>query len=202
MSEQPEPQPVLPFDVDEIREITASDHRYIADHPHSPYLFWIGCSDARVPETSMLRGREQQVFTHRHIANLFHGDSVKASLVFFSNLERSEVNRVPEIFVVGHLDCGGVRAAYSVAHGNESPSLHADLLRWLDPLIAFSREIGPDGGVDRLTRENIKQQVKNVLQALVTQDAKHTIHVYGYLYKGDSGFARLVSETYIPKSNS
>ncbi|THU81522.1 carbonic anhydrase [Dendrothele bispora CBS 962.96] len=192
MPEQPEhlPQAILSCDVDEISKITASDRKYIIDHPHSPWLFWIGCSDARVPETSMLRAREQQVFTHRHIANLFHGDSVKASLVFFSNLERKAEDREPE----SHLDCGGVKGAYGVAHGNEV--LHPDLRQWLDPLIAFSKEIGPDGGVDRLTRENIRQQVKNVLQALAVQGVEHKIGVHGYLYKGDSGFAHLVSETH------
>ncbi|THU84408.1 hypothetical protein K435DRAFT_687566 [Dendrothele bispora CBS 962.96] len=136
-------------------------------------ILWFHSSDARVPETSMLRAREQQVFTHRHIANLFHGDSVKASLVFFSNLERSG-SPGSMFFVVGHSDCGGVKAAYDVAHGDENPVLHPDLRRWLDPLIALSKEIGPDGGVDELTRENIKRQVDNVLEALGAQDVKHT----------------------------
>ncbi|KAI9678809.1 MAG: hypothetical protein M1817_005868 [Caeruleum heppii] len=94
-----------------------------------PKFLWLGCSDSRVPESTLLRQPPGSIFTHRNIANILRADDQSVQSV----LEYALVHlRVQHVILCGHLRCGGVAASL----GDPIPG--AEFLNdWLAPLRAL-----------------------------------------------------------------
>jgi carbonic anhydrase len=146
-----------------------------------PEILWIGCSDSRLPETTLLDLEPGQVFVHRNVANIVYpGDLSSAAVIEYA------INAlgVKHIVLCGHTGCGGVVAALD----NKSIGL---IDAWLMPLrnlrYRFHDELAamkPADRVPRLVRENVLQGVEvlrenpNVLKAQL--DGKLSVH--GLIY--------------------
>ena len=106
-----------------------------------PKVFWIGCSDSRVPESVVCNARPGELFVLRNVANQFHlhDDSAVSALTF-----AVQALGVEHIIVVGHTSCGGVQAAVKqvISEQDEKypePKANTALNRHLTPLTDLAR---------------------------------------------------------------
>ena len=156
----------------------------------SPEYLWIGCADSRVPANEILDLPPGDVFVHRNIANVVtHTDLNCLSVLQYA----VDVLRVRHVIVCGHHGCGGVAAALEGArhglvdnwlrHVADVAQKHAAVL---DPLGHEERRV-------RLCELNVVEQVANVCQTTVVEDAwarGDDLTVHGVVYDLQDGLLR------------
>ncbi len=156
----------------------------------SPEYLWIGCADSRVPANEILDLPPGDVFVHRNIANVVtHTDLNCLSVLQYA----VDVLRVRHVIVCGHHGCGGVAAALEGArhglvdnwlrHVADVAQKHAAVL---DPLGNEERRV-------RLCELNVVEQVANVCQTTVVEDAwarGDDLTVHGVVYGLQDGLLR------------
>jgi carbonic anhydrase len=155
-----------------------------------PKYMWIGCSDSRVPANQITGLEPGEVFVHRNVANVVvHSDLNALSTVQFA-VERLKVSHV---MVVGHYGCSGVQAALEGArigladnwlrHIQDVRDLHRDRL---DTIPEHARH-------DALVELNVIEQVVNVAQSTVVQDAwsrGQEVTLHGWVYGVHDGLLK------------
>ena len=156
----------------------------------NPEYLWIGCSDSRVPANQIVGLLPGEVFVHRNIANVVvHTDLNCLSVIQYA----VDVLKVKHIMVVGHYGCGGVKAALDrdrvglvdlwLRHVQD---VH---LRHVSKVDALPLELRHD----RLCELNVIEQVANVAQTIVVQDAwqrGQCLTVHGWIYGLKDGVIR------------
>jgi carbonic anhydrase len=173
--------------------MTAENPRFFSDlsGQQAPEYLWIGCSDSRVSANTIVDLMPGEVFVHRNVANLVnHTDMNCLSVMQFA----IEVLKVKHIIVCGHYGCGGVRAALS----NERHGLIDNWLRHIqDTAHHLTDELeGKAAGEareDRLCELNVCQQVINVGETTVVQDAwkrGQELEIHGWIYGLEDGHIR------------
>ncbi|MCM2289705.1 MAG: carbonate dehydratase [Sulfuritalea sp.] len=159
-------------------------------HLQTPELLWIGCSDSRVPANEIVGLLPGEVFVHRNVANVVvHTDLNCLSVIQFA----VDVLKVKHIMVVGHYGCGGVKAALEGARVGlvdiwlrHVRDVRAKHLREIDTL-------PPEARHDRLCELNVLEQVANVCQTYVVQDAwqrGQPLTIHGWIYGLKDGLMR------------
>ena len=147
-----------------------------------PKYMWIGCSDSRVPANQITGLEPGEVFVHRNVANVVvHSDLNALSTIQFA----VEMLKVEHIMVVGHYGCGGVQAALD----NVRIGLADNWIRHIQDVRDRHRQLltslPEDKRLDALVALNVVEQVVNVCQSTVLQDAwgrgQH-ISVHGWVY--------------------
>jgi len=156
-----------------------------------PEYLWIGCSDSRVPANQIVGLLPGEVFVHRNVANVVvHADLNCLSVLQFA----VDVLRIRHVIVCGHYGCGGVRAAYQ----DDRMGLVDNWLRHVQD-VAQKHRPGLDGAgpveaqVNRLCELNVLEQVANVCQTTVIQDAwsrGQPVAVHGWIYDLADGLIR------------
>ncbi len=156
----------------------------------TPEFLWIGCSDSRVPANQIVGLLPGEVFVHRNVANLvLHTDMNCLSVIQYA----VDVLKVKHIMVVGHYGCGGVRAALQrdrvglvdlwLRHVQDVHVKHVSRVDLLPPEMRH----------DRLCELNTIEQVVNVCQTIVVQDAwkrGQRLTVHGWVYGLKDGLIR------------
>ena len=154
----------------------------------SPAYLWIGCSDSRVPANEIVGLMPGELFVHRNVANLVvHSDLNCLSVMQFA----IDLLKVRHVIVCGHYGCSGVRAALR----NERHGL-AD--NWLRHLQDVRDKHEPIPSESRLCELNVIEQVANVSQTTIVQDAwtrGQELHVHGWIYGIDDGLLRDLNTT-------
>lgn len=110
----------------------------------APPILWIGCSDSRVPETTILGALPGDIFVHRNIANVIHSGDISVTAVITYAVVHLKVSHV---VLSGHTLCGGVNAAL----GNSRLGL---LDTWLLPVRESRRKLVEDPGWNSLSDED------------------------------------------------
>ena len=156
-----------------------------------PEYLWIGCSDSRVPANQIAGLLPGEVFVHRNVANqVVHSDLNCLSVLQFG----VDALRVKHILVVGHYGCGGVKAA----HLNLRLGLVDNWLRHIqDVKQKHAAQLVPikddKALVDRLCELNVIEQVLNVCQTTVVQEAWNRgqeLTIHGWIFGLDDGLVR------------
>jgi carbonic anhydrase len=161
----------------------------------APQYLWIGCSDSRVPANELVGLLPGELFVHRNVANVVvHSDLNCLSVMQFA----VDQLKVQHIIVVGHSNCGGVRAALEglrvglvdnwIRHVQDVRHKHQE---WLDSLPEDKR-------LNALVELNVLEQALNVCQTTVVQDAwtrGQQVVVHGWVYGLHNGLLQDLSMT-------
>ena len=148
----------------------------------TPRYMWIGCSDSRVPANQITGLEPGEVFVHRNVGNVV----VPTDLNCLSTIQFAvDQLKVEHLMVVGHFGCGGVKAALHntrvgladnwLRHIKDVRDRHAGLLAALDERHRL----------DALCELNVIEQVMNVAQTTVVQDAwtrEQPLTLHGWVY--------------------
>ena len=157
----------------------------------SPEHLWIGCSDSRVPANEIIGLLPGEVFVHRNIANVVvHTDLNCLSVIQFA----VDVLKVKHIMVVGHYGCGGVRTVLRC----ERVGLADNWLRHVQDVrekhdCRLQSLPTESAKIDRLCELNVIEQVANVCQTTIVQDAwarGQDLTVHGWIYGLKDGLLR------------
>ena len=148
----------------------------------NPKYLWIGCADSRVPANDLVGLLPGELFVHRNVANLLvHSDLNALSVVQYA----VDALRVSHIIVVGHSNCGGVRAAMT----NQRSGLVDNWLRHVqdvrDTHEGFLASLHESLQVNALVELNVLEQARNVCRTTVVSDAWHRgqlVVVHGWVY--------------------
>jgi carbonic anhydrase len=157
----------------------------------APKYLWIGCSDSRVPANQITGLAPGEVFVHRNIANVVvHTDLNCLSTIQFA----VDLLKVEHILVVGHYGCSGVHASLTgtrvgladnwLRHVGDVANKHQARLDEVE-LSTLKHA--------RLCELNVIEQVVNVCQTTIVQDAwarGQSLSVHGWVYSLLDGVVR------------
>ena len=147
-----------------------------------PEYLWIGCADSRVPANELVGLLPGELFVHRNVANLLvHSDLNALSVIQYA----VDALGVKHIIVVGHSNCGGIRAAMN----NQRAGLVDNWLRHVqdvrDAHEDFLASLPEADRVDALVELNVLEQARNVCRTTVVADAwqrGQSVVVHGWVY--------------------
>jgi carbonic anhydrase len=147
-----------------------------------PRYMWIGCSDSRVPANQITGLEPGEVFVHRNVGNVVvHSDLNALSTIQFA-VERLEV---AHIMVVGHYGCSGVQAALDGVRIGLADNWLRHIQDVRDRHRSLLEAITENHRSDALVELNVIEQVVNVAQSTVMQDAwsrGQRIALHGWVY--------------------
>jgi carbonic anhydrase len=155
-----------------------------------PKFVWIGCSDSRVPANQIVGLLPGEIFVHRNVANVVvHTDLNCLSVLQFA----VDTLLVKHVLVVGHYGCGGVLAALQ----QRRLGLIDNWLRHIQDVrlkhCALLERTAESQRHDLLCELNVVEQVVNVCQTTVVQDAwarGQELSVHGWVYSLNDGLIR------------
>lgn len=154
----------------------------------APEYLWIGCSDSRVPANEIVNLLPGELFVHRNVANVVvHTDLNCLSVIQFA----IDLLKVKHILVVGHYGCSGVHTAMTDRRVGLADNwlrhvkdVHQKHERYLGDAVPTPKR------QDRLCELNVIEQVVNVCETTIVQDAwsrGQALTVHGWAYRLETG---------------
>lgn len=163
--------------------------------PQNPKYLVIACSDSRVVVNDFTATDPGEVFTHRNIGNLVISTDFNCQSVLQYAVDYLKVEH---ILVIGHTDCGAIRAALSYDH-------HGIIDHWLKNI----REVAEkhksqlsqcdkenedhENLVKKLIELNVKEQCLNLCKSPIVQAAwekEQILYVHGLLFEFETGLLK------------
>jgi carbonic anhydrase len=162
----------------------------------TPEFLWIGCADSRVPADQVTGTQPGEIFVHRNVANLVvHTDMNMLAVLQYA----VEVLKVKHILVVGHYECGGVKASMT----NKDYGLINKWLRNIkDVYVKHQPELDEitDESLkfDRMVELNVIEQVYNLAKTTIVQkawaSADHYPQLHGWVLDLHTGLIKSMIE--------
>jgi carbonic anhydrase len=138
--------------------------------PQRPKFLFIGCSDSRVPLTSITESEPGELFVHRNIANQVNLTDINLlSIVEYA----VEILNIEHIIVLGHYKCGGVKAA---VEGLNEEDIVENWVSQISDIYHYHKKeleaISDKAAMyDKLSEMNVIAQIKNLLRTPIIQRA-------------------------------
>jgi carbonic anhydrase len=165
--------------------------RTLAIKGQRPTTMVIGCCDSRVAPEAIFDAGPGELFVLRNVAGMAppfepdgHFHSASAALEY-----AVMALKVAHIVVLGHGQCGGVRAyAESVLNPDAPPLSHGDFIgKWIELLAPAVERLGEKPDLDnpdyvrRLEFESIRQTIANLRSFPMVQVLEHRgyLHLHG-----------------------
>ncbi|MBI3702796.1 MAG: carbonic anhydrase [Rhizobiales bacterium] len=160
-------------------------YRVLAEHGQSPEIMVIGCCDSRVSPEVIFDARPGELFVVRNVGNLvppYTPDgaqrAVSAALEF-----AVQALKVKHIVVLGHAQCGGIRAFAEEA----APLSPGDFIgRWMSLIAPAAKTVGPRDGMPladyltKLEQASVVQMLDNLMTfpcvSILVERHKLTLH--------------------------
>jgi carbonic anhydrase len=155
----------------------------LAEKGQKPFAAVVACSDSRVPvEVIFNQLKPGSLFVIRVAGNVVADAGVKGSIEY-----AVEHLKMPYLIVLGHTDCGAVKAALGGAHGGEIGKL-------LDGIKLNSKDM------EAAVKENLFLQAEQVLKMDCVKNAvvQKTLTVYGMIYDIANGKIDCLTENSKP----
>lgn len=198
------PTPKILAGIDKSFEMMQEDQARIerlAIHGHAPDVLLIGCSDARIPMALIAQLDPGAVFVTRNVANVVppYGTSQMGTA---AAIEYAVVQlRVPHIVIVGHTDCGGIRALEEAPDWDRMPHV----ARWIEHARPAKTKIDASGLPEEdqhlaTVRENVLLQLENLRSYDPVRRGERTegLVLHGWVYRLEDG----VLEAFDPETNN
>ncbi|MGI9276121.1 MAG: carbonate dehydratase [Endozoicomonas sp.] len=157
----------------------------------APQYLWIGCSDSRVPANQITDLLPGELFVHRNVANqVIHTDLNCLSVLQYA----VDYLKVKHIIVCGHYGCGGVQEATK----NSKLGLIDNWLRHVQDVkhkhkASLCNIKSEQALFNRMCELNVIEQVENVCQTTIVQDAwarGQDLTVHSWIYSLKDGRLR------------
>jgi carbonic anhydrase len=159
-----------------------------------PRILWLGCSDSRMPETTILGLQPGDVMSHRNAGNIIIPSDLNTSAVIEYAIH---VLNVCRIVLCGHTDCGFMASALS------NVRIGGVLEQWIAPLKILIRsnkaELESKDGYDDLNRSVNRLAELNVQMGIYALFRDHGVEtairekglrIHGVMYDVRSGKIR------------
>ena len=182
----------------------ADQYEELATFGQNPEIMIISCCDSRVDPETIFNAMPGELFVARNVANLippyelggkFHG--VSAALEFaVLNL------RVKHVVVMGHANCGGVKAALDQSAAIQTESMF--ISRWMSMLdearlsvLASHQTKSNAEKLDALEKEGVKTSIKNLrsFPFVREREEKGKLNLHGAHFDISSGVLSILNHS-------
>lgn len=161
--------------------------RELVENGQNPVAAVLACSDSRVPvEVIFNQTIPGRLFVIRVIGNFVTDISVKGSIEYaVTHL------KTPYLIVIGHTECGAIRACLNGER-------HGEIGKLAGKIVLKNKE------PDMAARENIDLQVKNILAMGCVKESLESgsIEIYGMLYDLKTGILECLNKNGLPCSGA
>lgn len=170
---------------------TPADFRAVSEH-QTPIAVVVACADSRVSPELIFDAGVGDVFVIRVAGNIVDGAGVtmKGSIEYAI----AELN-VPLVVVLGHTNCGAVKAAVQHIDQNDSlPGSINALIELIKPAVSKSRA-RPGDLVENATRENVNagvEKLKDLEPILAPRVQAGKVKIVGGVYDLHSGTVKWI----------
>jgi carbonic anhydrase len=149
----------------------------------TPFAVILGCADSRVPPEIVFDQGIGDLFVIRVAGNTGVDDMTLGSLEFAVS-----ALHIPLLVVLGHSECGGVKAAVDVVVERTGVYGHlVHLVRPIIPAVEAAQASQPEDLVDAAVKENVRRQAASLTQTFPSTT------IVGAQYDLHSGRVELVS---------